>query len=164
MPPQAKTIYPVDHIHDHHGALIKQSELTPQQLTDNMCRDVVKKTDETNQKAQTLLEHALDARAALDVLATSWKKEWFDLMDYMDEQLKTFRMTRMAFDTEQRRLLGELRDVRQFFLDKDYETERARLKEFVEVCERLKALKESGFLDTVSDTMLRLSAPPKQAP
>jgi hypothetical protein len=53
--------------------------------------------------------------------------------------------------------MANLREVRAFFLDKDYATELARLREFVEVCERLKLLKDCGFLDTVADTMLRLA-------
>jgi len=35
--------------------------------------------------------------------------------------------------------------------------ERKRLSEFVDLCERLKKLKDSGFLDTVADTMIRLA-------
>jgi hypothetical protein len=52
--------------------------------------------------------------------------------------------------------MAALKDVRQFFLNENHETEVARLKEFVELCERLQKLKASGFLDTVADTMLKL--------
>jgi hypothetical protein len=33
-----------------------------------------------------------------------------------------------------------------------------RLREFVELCERLQKLKESGFLDAVADTMIKPNA------
>ena len=39
----------------------------------------------------------------------------------------------------------------------DYKEEVARLKDFVDLCERLQKLKESGFLDSVADTMLGLA-------
>jgi hypothetical protein len=50
-----------------------------------------------------------------------------------------------------------LGDVRQFFLEDDYKKEIARLHEFIDLCERLKALKEEGLLDAVSDIILKLS-------
>jgi hypothetical protein len=53
--------------------------------------------------------------------------------------------------------MAALKEVRAFFIDKDYELERARLAEFISLCERLRALKESGFLDTVAETMLNLA-------
>jgi hypothetical protein len=52
--------------------------------------------------------------------------------------------------------MGALKEVRQFFLEESYETEIQRLHEFIDLCERLQALKESGFLDIVADTMLKL--------
>lgn len=72
------------------------------------------------------------------------------------EQLKTIRDVRMNIIPEIAQLMNGLRDVRKFFLDKDYKEEMGRLKEFVELMERLQALKKSGFLDTVADTILKL--------
>ena len=63
----------------------------------------------------------------------------------------------MTTTTEVAAMLKPLEDVRQFFLGKDHEAEVARLREFVDLCERLQKLKQSGFLDTVADTMLKLS-------
>ena len=56
-----------------------------------------------------------------------------------------------------RSLLTMLRDVRRFFLEADHATEVTRLREFVDLVERLERLKKDGFLDAVADTMLRLS-------
>ena len=53
-------------------------------------------------------------------------------------------------------MITPLRDVREFFLGREYDQQMARLTEFVELCERLEKLKESGFLDSVAETMLRL--------
>lgn len=113
----------------------------------------------TMDKTEELVDRATDARAAMAVLTESFSKDWGDFIETADARLKDLRMARMAIDTEMRQIMSALREVRGFFVDKDYETERTRLKEFVEICERLKLLKESGFLDTVADTMLRLASP-----
>ena len=73
------------------------------------------------------------------------------------------RSNRMASVTEASTVVNALKDVRQFFLGSDYEKETKRLAEFVDLCERLKKLKDSGFLDTVADTMLRLSSTTTQS-
>jgi hypothetical protein len=108
-------------------------------------------------EANKLTESAMDARAAMDVMCDQWKTSWLNLKGETEQALKDLRLQRMAMDSETRQLMAQLKEVRTFFLDSDYEKERARLKEFIELCERLKALKESGFLDTVADTMLNLS-------
>lgn len=71
--------------------------------------------------------------------------------------IKDFRSTKQALVREVSELVGALQDLRTFFHGSVHMEEINRLKEFVELCERLKALKDSGFLDTVADTMLRLA-------
>lgn len=71
---------------------------------------------------------------------------------------QSVRSSRMNIVSECAHVVGALKDVRQFFLGPDYEREQKRLSDFVDLCERLKVLKDSGFLDTVADTMLRLAA------
>ena len=71
--------------------------------------------------------------------------------------LEDIRSTRYAMVTEAAQMIGPLKEVRQFFLGGDYKEEVARLKDFVDLCERLQKLKESGFLDSVADTMLGLA-------
>lgn len=76
----------------------------------------------------------------------------------MAEALTTVRTKRMSTVAEAAATVAALKEVRAFFLGKDYREEITRLNEFIDVCERLKKLKDSGFLDTVADTMIRLSA------
>lgn len=71
--------------------------------------------------------------------------------------LEDIRQTRFAMVSETAQMTGPLREVRQFFIGSDYKEQIERLREFVELCERLQKLKESGFLDSVADTMLRLA-------
>lgn len=67
------------------------------------------------------------------------------------------RTARMTVVQELELSLKSLREVRRFFLDNDYRTEIDRLKEFAALCERLKALKESGFFDAMCDSAIRLA-------
>jgi hypothetical protein len=120
-------------------------------------RAFINKSEKSLTDSVDLLAKAMDARSAMDVMAESWKISHDDFQVTSGERLKQLRMTRMAMDSEIRQLMASLREVREFFIDKDHASEVARLKKFVDLCERLKALKESGFLDTVADTMLRLA-------
>ena len=86
-----------------------------------------------------------------------FRKEMGELNKASSEALTDLRSKRYAMVKETTDSLSALRDVRQFFMDKDFEAERDRLEEFVTLCERLQVLQESGFLDVVSDTMLKLS-------
>ena len=73
------------------------------------------------------------------------------------EYLELIRGMRMASKIEVSEMMKPLEDIRKFFLGKNHEEEVKRLTEFVELCERLEKLKKSGFLDSVADTMLKLS-------
>ena len=70
------------------------------------------------------------------------------------EELRGMRMTTTS---EAAAMLKPLEEIRKFFLGDDHKQEVERLKEFVELCERLQKLKQSGFHDTDADTMLKLA-------
>jgi hypothetical protein len=114
---------------------------------------------ETKKKIKTteeLTERARELTATIDYLVTEIKGPWSEFQEFIKSALTTVREQRIAMGSETRLLMGSLKEVRQFFLEEAYETEIQRLSEFIDLCERLKALKESGFLDTVADTILRL--------
>jgi len=81
-----------------------------------------------------------------------------DLERTITSAVQRARSVRMSIVADAATASNALRDLRQFFLGPDYEREQKRLADFVDLCERMKVLKESGFLDTVADTMLRLAA------
>jgi hypothetical protein len=122
-----------------------------------VAKGFIAETAHTIERTNELTKQCKDARDGMDVLCAEWNQHWLEFQKHSDERLRLMRMTRASFDSENRQLLNGLRDVRAFFLDKDYDLEVSRLKDFVETCERLKKLKDSGFLDTVADTMLRLA-------
>lgn len=129
---------------------------TDAETSDEIHSKVIQMTRSSIDGSIKLVEQAADARAALDTMADTWRKDWFDFMQTNNSRVTELRQFRMATETEMRQLMASLREVRMFFLDKDYATEIARLKEFVEVCERLQKLKTNGFLDSMADTMLKL--------
>lgn len=126
------------------------------QIGDNTIKDA-KKSAET---LETFLIRVNDARKALDICSSTFKREWGEWVDNCDKMLADQRQWRMAIGSELSTSLAQFKDVRKFFLSDEHVVEAARLKEFVELCERLKALKDSGFLDKVTDTILRLEVKP----
>jgi hypothetical protein len=112
-------------------------------------KEALRKTEELQARAQEVWD-------SIDYLLSHVTEPTNQYLDFINTALKTVREQKMALQAETRGLLGALREVREFFLEDKHETEVRRLVEFVELCERLKRLKDSGFLDTVAETMLRL--------
>lgn len=110
--------------------------------------------------AKEVAESASIVTQALSVIEASREqfkglvKDFGDMQRKYVEDLRIMRMSSIKELSESRR---ELADIRRFFLDPEHAVEVDKLKEFVEVCERMKALKDSGFLDTIADTILKLS-------
>lgn len=127
-------------------------------LSHEIARKLVQKTKSNVEQQQEFVKQVQDAKLALELAVTTCRKAMMDFLDETTKYLAEVRQTKVALGTETRQLLAQCQDVRTFFLSPDHATEVQRLKEFVEVCERLKALKESGFLDNVADTILRLEA------
>jgi hypothetical protein len=98
-------------------------------------------------KANECLESEFKSTGLMVSHAKEMKKEVID----------TFRAMRMTTTTEVAAMVKPLEELRKFFLGEDHQKEVDRLREFVDLCERLEKLKASGFLDTVADTMLKLS-------
>lgn len=118
-----------------------------------ICAEIANLPKETRPNVQA----AEDARKIIgeltDGIGGQMEKFRANTKMYLDD----IRQTRFAVVNETNQMMGPLKDIRQFFLGPDYKDEIARLRDFVDLCERLQKLKESGFLDNVADTMLRLS-------
>ena len=108
-------------------------------------------------ETRPIVKAAQDARKIVDELVRGMGGDCEQFQERIKIYLQDIRHSRMAIVTETSQMTAPLREVRQFFLGADYKEEVARLKEFVDLCERLQKLKESGFLDNVADTMLRLA-------
>lgn len=100
------------------------------------------------------------AQEAVEVLRTTVAGIGFELENIRPmkkEILEELRSMRMMAATEVNLILSPMKDLRKFFLEKEHDSEMARLREFVDLCERLERLKANGFLDAVADTILKLS-------
>lgn len=118
-----------------------------------ICNEIAKLPKETRPNVLA----AQDARRIIDELAGGIGGDMERFRADTKRHLEDIRATRFAMVTETSQMTGPLKEIRQFFLGGDYKEEIARLKEFVDLCERLNALKESGFLDNIADTMLRIA-------
>jgi hypothetical protein len=113
--------------------------------------------DDLPKEASPLLQRAKDVRAAVNELTDGIGGDMNLFRDQVKKHLEEIRLTRMTMLTETAQMSRSLREIRQFFIGPDYHNELQRLKDFVELCERLHQLKANGFLDKIADTMLNLS-------
>jgi hypothetical protein len=118
-----------------------------------ICAEIAKLPKETRPNVKA----AEDAREIIRELTIGIGGEMEKFRADSKRYLEDIRNTRFAVVTETSQMTGALKEIRQFFIGSDYKEEIARLKEFVELCEKLNALKDSGFLDNVADTMIRLA-------
>ena len=104
-----------------------------------------------------LAVRSAEARQFLDWHTDHVRKSWLDWNEESESVLKSIRQTRIAIGIESRQLLAECGDVRKFFLSEQHEQEIAKLRDFIELAERLRALKDEGTLDRLADTILKLA-------
>jgi hypothetical protein len=146
---------PLEHntLKDEHG----QPLIHVEKIRNVIAHDAIKKAKTCPELMITLAEQTTEAADTLDVAVSRVGKHLETLKPLKKETLEELRGLRMTTTTEVAAMLKPLEDLRKFFLGAEHDKEIARLREFVDLCERLEKLKKSGFLDTVADTMLRLS-------
>lgn len=118
-----------------------------------LCAEIAKLPQETRPNVRAAEDARRIMQELLQGIGGDMEKFKADTKRYMED----IRQTRFAVVTETAAMTTSLKEVRQFFLGGDYRNEIERLREFVDLCERLHKLKESGFLDNIADTMLKLS-------
>jgi hypothetical protein len=133
-----------------------QTMLNSDDIHAALAAEAAKLPKETRPQVQA----AQDARAVIHELLKGIGGEMEEFRSDTKAYLHDIRTVRMSVVSETSAMTGPLREVRQFFLGSDYDAEIKRLREFVDLCERLNKLKESGFLDSVADTMLKLAERP----
>ena len=117
----------------------------------------IQTANEIPKTMSTLVEQTIEARQSLTEACEGIGVNMEKLKPLKKEMIDELRGLRMTTTTEIAAMLKPLEDIRKFFLGAEHDKEIARLREFVDLCERLETLKKSGFLDTVADTMLKLS-------
>lgn len=84
-------------------------------------------------------------------------QELVEWNDASDKYLKDLREFRFAAISEIANVKNELADIRRFFLADGHHEEIRRLREFIDLCERLAKLKKDGTLDALAETIIKLS-------
>lgn len=127
------------------------------QMNTELVNGATKALEKSVIESEDFVARAKAATEAIEWLAIHYKKDWMVFRDQLAESLSEIKTKRAVIEIETKLMLSSFRDVRQFFMDDKHPEQCKRLAEFVSLCERLKALKDSGFLDTVADTILKLS-------
>ena len=104
-----------------------------------------------------LAKCSVDARKVIKESAEGIGELSREFDGIMKSATQYFRTARMTTVSECAMMSKALQEIRQFFLGYEHEKEIKRLQEFVDLCERLKSLKDSGFIDTIADTMIRMA-------
>lgn len=135
----------------------KQKPLTEVETTYGLANEIAKRAERLKDPTVELAVRLAEATEFLEWSVNHVRKDWLDWIDQTKQAIIDTRQTKAAMEFETKGLLAACADVRKFFLSDDHTKEVQRLKEFVELCERLRALKADGTLDAVADTILKLS-------
>lgn len=126
---------------------------SPEEITAFIYKAVRQLPDQVNPN----IKAAQDARRIITELTAGIGTEIEKFRADTKMYLEDIRNTRFAVVSETSNMAGPLKEIRQFFLGGDYKEQRDRLADFVSLCERLQKLKESGFLDMIADTMIKMA-------
>lgn len=148
-----KTASPAPQLEGQYNVVEKPSVI----MNDEISKKVLKMTDKLGNAEVELAIQVKQAREFMDWSVNHMKRDWFDWSEASSKAIREAQMARMAIERESKALVTACADVRDFFGSPEHEERTKKIKEFVEVCERLKALKDSGFLDSIADTILKLS-------
>jgi len=139
------------------GLVIKMINGQPMVPVDSVAAVLMRKVKELIPEADKTVQEAKTARLVIETLLKGIHGDTEDFRARSKIFLDDIRGVRFAMVSETAAMTAPLKDLRQFFLGKDYADEIARLREFVDLCERLQKLKASGFLDAIADTLLKLA-------
>jgi hypothetical protein len=126
---------------------------------DDLYQAVMKMVIDLPKEATPIVKQARESREIIDQLLHGIGGEMERFQKDAGVHIQNIRSTRYTIVSEVNTMLNALKDVRQFFMGSDYKEQIDRLRGFVELCERLQKLKQSGFLDAVADTMIKLDRP-----
>ena len=122
-----------------------------------LANEAITESKTIKKEMSTLIEETNDAKQALKAAVEGIGENMEKIKPMKKEMIESLRGMRMTTTTEVAAMIKPLEDLRKFFLGAEHDKEVARLREFVDLCERLQKLKESGFLDSVADTMLKIA-------
>lgn len=118
----------------------------------------VSKTEDGKRRIIEAEERFKEAAAFLDGATTQIKASWIEWLRESKSYTEEIRTWRMAMERENKVGLAACKDTLDYLSTPEIVEKLKVLRELIEVSERLKALKESGYLDSVVDTLLKVRA------
>lgn len=131
-------------------------KLTPATLSETIAAEVVNDANIAKGRVVDLEQRFLDASKFLDEATDNIKESWLQWMKESKEYLEEVRTWRMAVEREKNTGISACKDLTAFLGSDDIRVKVENLRALVEIAERLKALKDAGFLDALVDTLVKL--------
>ncbi len=117
------------------------------QLAVTVAQELVKRTNRAQEDLIKLREDYEAAAEFLDKATDSVKVIWMEWLEQSATYLKEVRTWRMALDMEVKNGTKATKELIDFFGTKENRENLTALREFVELCERMEKLKQSGFVE-----------------
>lgn len=111
----------------------------------------------TSELLRVVNEDVTESKQILQKLANECRAVADQIHPLMIEQIKELRSNRMATVREIQDTISAMKEIRTFFIEEGHEKEMARLREFVALCREIAELKNSGVLDCILDSIIRLA-------
>lgn len=117
---------------------------------------MIKEADARPDQITELLNKTLAAKEALFAAMNDLGETVHGFKKTTDDYSKDLHAFKASVILDLGAAKKEMADVRKFFLEKEHVTEIDRLKEFLDLCDRFKKLKDDGVLDVITDCILKL--------
>ena len=98
-----------------------------------------------------------EAKKSLEDLYNKTKSVQDAVIPELAKLIKEIRSVRMTVTSEISSMLKDMTDIRKFFLDSSYKEEMERLKNFVNICQEIKKLKQDGTFDAICESAIKMA-------
>lgn len=134
-----------------------ETTLDPTDLVQSfeIAKELVKRSDATQAKAVELSQHFAAACLFLKEATDKIPEAWLKFTEDSKQVLEDARLWRMAMEREVSAGLKQLKDMNDFLGSEQTKQNMKNMRELIELAERLQRLKASGFLDAMTDTILK---------
>lgn len=125
-------------------------------LMEKVAGMVVSETDKSKERIIELEERFKASTKFLDEATEQINDSWVKWLRESKTYLEEVRTWRLAVEREHKSGIQSCRDALDFLGTEETQSKMAAFRELIELSERLKVLKESGFLDSLVDTLIKI--------
>lgn len=128
-----------------------------EQLSIEIAAEVRDKAATAKQNTLIIEQQFRDALSYLNEATTKLEPAYVEWFKKSAVYLEEMRQWRMAMEREQHVGMRSMQDMVAFLSNVELEKKVAATRELIELMERLKALKDSGFLDDMTEILLKVN-------